>query len=225
MTVSVQPDPPEKIKRREAPPRPAPPLLPALRRGARLGLFGGSFDPAHEGHLAVAQAARRACRLDAVLWLVTPGNPLKATQRYAPLPDRMAGARRLAGTRPWLHVSGIEAGLGTRYTIDTVTALLARRPDLSMVWIMGADSLAGFHRWRNWEWIACAVPMLVVSRPGHALSALQGRAARTLGPHRLPPAAAPRLPTARPPAWVYLPGISVPISSTAIRTRDAAAPS
>ena len=137
----------------------------------------------------------------------------------------MGGARALAGTRPWLHVTGIEALIGTHYTSDTVTALRAMRPDLSMVWTMGADSLAGFHRWRDWRGIARSLPMLIVSRPGHALGALRGPAARALAAHRRPPAAAPGLPGARPPAWVYLPGISVPVSSTAIRARGDAAPS
>ena len=200
-------------------------LLPALRRGARLGLFGGSFDPAHDGHLAVAEAARRACRLDGVLWLVTPRSPLKADQAYAPMRERMAGAAALARGRAWLHVSGIEARIGTRFTADTIPALRARRPDLRLVWIMGADSLASFHRWRDWRGIARAVPILVVSRPGHALPALTSPAARALGRWRLPPGAAPRLPDAAPPAWVYLPGISVPVSSTALRAARSQPPS
>ena len=211
MTRAVEPERAGDVKRR------ARALLPALAHGARLGLFGGSFDPAHDGHLAVADAARRACRLDGLLWLVTPRSPLKPGQAYAPLAARLAEARRLARGRAWLHVSAFEAEVGTRFTADTISAVVARRPDLRLVWVMGADSLAGFHRWRDWRGIADAVPMLVVSRPGHALSALCGPAARALAGARRPARHAASLPGAAPPAWVYLPGISVPISSTGLR--------
>ena len=203
------------------PPRALPGrLFPGAAPGARVGLFGGSFDPAHEGHLAVAAAARAACRLDRVIWLVTPRSPLKPDQAYASLADRLAGARRAARGRPWLGVSGAEAALGTRFTADTLRAVRRRRPDLRLVWIMGADSLASFHRWRDWRGIAASAPMLVVSRPGHGRGALRSRAARTLAGARLPPGAASSLPCRAAPAWIYLPGVSVPVSSTAIRSRE-----
>ena len=180
----------------------------------RAGLFGGSFNPAHEGHLAVAEAARSACGLARVVWLVSPGNPLKDRAGYLPLEERVARAEALTRGRPWLRVSAIEAALGTRYTADTLAALrtLTRA---RLVWIMGADSLAGFHLWRDWRAIAAALPILAVSRPGQTLPALTGRAARTLAGHRLPDPA--RLPDAAPPAWTYLHAVHDPVSATAIR--------
>ena len=137
----------------------------------------------------------------------------------------MAAARRLARGRAWLAVSGLEAEIGTRFTTDTIMAIQARRPDLACVWVMGADSLAGFHRWRDWRGIAGRVPMLIVSRPGYAMRALTSPAARALAPARRPPSAAASLPGAAPPAWVYLPGISVPVSSTALRAARSHPPS
>ena len=186
-------------------------------RGQRVGLFGGSFDPAHRGHLAVAEAARAACGLDRVIWLASPGNPLKAPGSAAPLAVRMAQARALTRGRAWITVSDAEARLGTRYTADTLAALRARLPSSRLVWIMGADSLAGFHRWRDWRGIASAMPLLIASRPGEAQAALTSPAARTLWRHRLPPAAARRLPACPPPAWCFLPGVAEAVSSTALR--------
>ena len=123
-----------------------------LTRGMRIGLYGGSFNPAHEGHAHVAETARRRLRLDRVIWLVSPQNPLKTRHETASLAERIAGARALA-KGPGMIVADIETGLGSAYTIDTVRALKARFPGVRFVWIMGADSLAGFHRWRGWTQI------------------------------------------------------------------------
>ena len=187
-----------------------------LRPGLRVGLFGGSFNPAHSGHLAVSDAARRQARLDRVVWLVSPQSPLKRAGDYLPRAARIVRARRLTAGRPWLAVTDIEAALGTRYTADT----LARLEALSrarLVWIMGADSLAGFHRWRDWRGLARRVPMLVVSRPGGTMGALKGEAARTLASRRLTHPAV--LAAAAPPAWCYLHTVHDPASATAIRRR------
>lgn len=184
-----------------------------LGPGLRVGVFGGSFNPAHGGHLAVSDAARRAARLDRVVWLVSPGNPLKAQGGYLPLADRVARAEALTRGRPWLRVGAIETALGTRYTADTL-ARLSALSRARLVWIMGADSLADLHLWRDWRGIAGRVPMLVVSRPGRALAALRGPAARRLADARVTPAA---LADARPPAWAYLHAVHDPTSATAIR--------
>ena len=154
--------------------------------------------------------------MDRVVWLVSPQSPLKQAGDYLPLAERVARARRLTAGRAWLTVTDIEAALGTRYTADT----LARLESLSrarLVWIMGADSLAGFHRWRDWRGLASRTPMLVVSRPGEAMGALKGEAARTLASRRLADPTA--LPTAAPPAWCYLHTVHDPASATAIRGR------
>lgn len=190
-----------------------------LSAGGRVGLFGGSFNPAHSGHLGVADVARRACRLDRVVWLVNPASPLKQAGDYLPLAERLDRARALTAGRPWLTVSDAEARLGTRYTADTIAALRERAPATRMVWIMGADSLASFHRWRDWRGIAASVPMLVVSRPGEGRAALTSLAARTFAESRVPASEAHRLPDASPPAWAYLPALHDPASATAIRAR------
>ncbi len=181
----------------------------------RVGLYGGSFDPAHQGHAHVAAVARNRLGLDRVVWLVTLGNPLKAGAGLS-LRRRMAGAARYA-RGPRMTVSDAERRLATRYTVDTVRALKRRFPSVRFVWIMGADGLAQFHRWRDWKALAALVPIAVVARPGYASLALNGPAARHLRRFRLGPVAARRLALASPPAWVYLTAPLDPISSTKLR--------
>src|ERR1700742_866487 len=135
-----------------------------LEPGMRVGLYGGSFNPAHEGHAHVAETARRRLNLDRVIWLVSPQNPLKARHETADLAERMAGAHGLAHGRHMI-VTDVEERLGSAYTIDTVRALKARFPGVKFVWVMGADSLASFHRWRGWTQIMREGPVAVVSRP------------------------------------------------------------
>ncbi|WP_132256370.1 nicotinate-nucleotide adenylyltransferase [Methylobacterium segetis] len=198
------------------------PRLPPAAPGQRIGLYGGSFNPAHAGHRHVSLTALRRLRLDRVWWLVTPGNPLKSLGALAPLAERAAGARRVAAD-PRIAVTTFEAEIEARFTRDTLRFLLRRRPDLHFVWIMGADSLATFHRWKGFRDIAAAVPVAVLDRPGFTLSAPNARAAQTLQRFRLPEAEAGRLAVARPPAWVYLHGPRSDLSSTAIRLRMGAA--
>jgi len=184
----------------------------------RIGLFGGSFNPPHEAHRLVALTALKRLGLDAVWWLVTPGNPLKSGGGLAPLAERMAAARRLA-RHPAIHVTGIEAALGTRYTFDTIAALKARCQGVHFVWIMGADNLGQFHLWQNWRGIAGALPIAVVDRPGAGLRAVAGVAAQTLARYRLNESDGLLLPYAPPPAWIFLHGLKSPLSSTAIRQK------
>lgn len=184
--------------------------------GLRLGLLGGSFNPAHEGHREISLVALQKLGLDAVIWLVTPGNPQKPAGQYAPLADRIAAARAVAA-HPKIHVSDVEARQGLRYTVDTIGFLKKTLPSAKFVWLMGADSLAGFHTWRDWRGIAGQVPMAVFSRPGDRLAPLTARAARILARDRLPASAALRLADSPPPAWIWLPGLNNPASSTAIR--------
>lgn len=132
----------------------------------RIGLLGGSFNPAHAAHRRISLFARAALDLDEVWWLVSPGNVLKPVEGMAPLPARYASARDLARRAP-IRVTVIERELGTRYTIDTLRALRRRYPRFRFVWLMGADNLAQFHRWRDWRAIARAVPIAVIARPGY----------------------------------------------------------
>jgi len=184
----------------------------------RVGLFGGSFNPAHEGHAHVAETAKRRLKLDKVIWLVSPQNPLKPRHETASLADRMQAARRHAKGRGMV-VSDVETRLGAQYTIDTVRALKARYPRVKFVWIMGADSLATFHRWRGWTQIMREVPVAVVSRPWIALKARFSPAARRFARFRRPSSQAALLPGLKPPVWVFLRGPFNFQSSTALRER------
>lgn len=184
----------------------------------RIGLLGGSFDPAHGGHVAITRAALRQFRLDRVWWLVTPGNPLKA-RGPAPMAERMAQARRLLDD-PRVVVTDLEARLGTRMTADTITAVRRRYPGVRFVWLMGSDNLVQFHRWDRWRRIARAVPIGVLARPGTRLAARSAMAAQILRPWRLPLAQAGTLADRQPPAWVL---VNLPMSaqsSTALRQAE-----
>lgn len=182
-----------------------------------IGLFGGSFNPPHDGHRRASLLALRRLGLDRVWWLVTPGNPLKDNSALPPLIERVAAAQRLAA-HPKVVVTGVEGSIGVRYTHDALAYLTARCPGVRFVWIMGADSLAGFHGWQRWRDIAGLVPIAVVDRPGATFSAAQ-RAAKALAKFRVPESAAGALKHAQPPAWCFLHGPRSAQSSTALRGR------
>ncbi|MCZ8086181.1 MAG: nicotinate-nucleotide adenylyltransferase [Brevundimonas sp.] len=194
-----------------------------LAPGMRVGLFGGSFNPAHEGHRHVAETALRRLDLDRVVWLVSPQNPLKRADETAPLAARMASARALA-TGPAMIVSDLETRIGTRWTIDTLRALTARHPGVEFVWLMGSDNLAGFHRWRGWTDIFRLMPIAVVARPGSLLESRTAPAATRFAGFRVPSRKAVLLPGAPAPAWTWLRAPLHPQSSTALRVRGAARP-
>ncbi|MCR5878404.1 nicotinate-nucleotide adenylyltransferase [Phenylobacterium sp. J367] len=189
-----------------------------LAPGMRVGLYGGSFNPAHEGHAHVAETARRRLKLDRVIWLVSPQNPLKPAHETADLAERMAGARALASSRDMI-VSDAESRLGSQYTIDTVRALKARFPGVKFVWIMGADSLASFHRWRGWTQIMREVPVAVVSRPWISLKSRFSPAAHRFRRFRVGSQRAMGLADMKAPAWVFLRGRFNFQSSTLLRER------
>ncbi len=182
----------------------------------RIGLLGGSFNPAHDGHLQLARRARSMLRLDQVWLLVSPGNPLKATAGMAALEVRLAGARRIVDGRR-IIATDIESRLGTRYTVDTLAALLRHFPKVGFVWLMGADGLADLPRWRRWRRIARLVPLAVLPRPGYNYAALAGRAATRLRHARRPAREAPLLAGRRAPAWIFLPAPQNDISATRLR--------
>jgi nicotinate-nucleotide adenylyltransferase len=198
---------------------PTPRLGFHLEPGQRVGLYGGSFDPAHEGHAHVARTALARLNLDRVIWLVSTRNPLKAGRDPADLQARMTEARRLA-RGPSMIVSDVEQRLGTRYTRDTLRALKARFPGVRFVWIMGADNLATFQFWRGWAAIFRLLPIAVIARPGAWPRATFSRAAQRFARYRLPAGAANRLAITDPPAWIYLPAPLKAVSSTALRGRE-----
>jgi nicotinate-nucleotide adenylyltransferase len=190
--------------------------LPAFQPGMRIGILGGSFDPPHRGHLSVSLVGLKTLGLDQVWWLVSPQNPLKPNAPSKDLARRIEAARALA-RHPRIQVTGVEAALGTTYTADTFRRLLPRLPGVDLVWMMGADSLAGFHRWRDWQMIAASVPIAVFNRPGSALRALSSPAARSLSAYRMAETAAAALAGTPAPAWIFLSRPHVALSSTALR--------
>ncbi|MCW5720823.1 MAG: nicotinate-nucleotide adenylyltransferase [Devosia sp.] len=192
--------------------------MPPSASGMRIGLFGGSFNPIHAGHILVMEQTLRRLALDALWVLVTPGNPLKSHGELAPLADRVAAARRAIGN-PRIRVTGFEAARGFTYTWQTVRFLTTALPDRHFVWIMGADSLADFHRWERWEDIAGTIPLAVYVRPGAARSALASRAATALAHAQIDEEDAPLLARRPAPAWVFLRGRQSTLSSRAIRAR------
>lgn len=191
--------------------------LPIARPGMRVGLLGGSFDPAHEGHVHITEMALRRFGLDRVWWLVSPGNPLKA-HGPAPLSQRIAQARRIVHD-PRVTITGIEAQLGTRMTRDTIAALQRLYPHVHFVWLMGADNMVQFDRWDSWREIAARVPIGVIARPGWRMPARFSRAARILWRDRQPEAQAGQLADMPPPAWVMINVALNKQSSSAIRQR------
>lgn len=195
------------------------PRLPACGAGRRIGLFGGSFNPPHAGHRLVSETALRRLRLDAVWWLVTPGNPLKDARALAPLAARMAEAATVAA-HPRIKVTAVEADIGLSRTRDTLRYLLRRCPGARFVWLMGADNLASFHRWHAWREIAAMVPIAVVDRPGYTFAAVASPAAKRMAGRRIDESDAPLLADLNPPAWVLLHGRRSPLSSTQLRAAD-----
>lgn len=190
--------------------------LPPHTPGLRVGLFGGSFNPPHAGHRLVCDIALKRLALDRIWLLVTPGNPLKDTRGLAPLGERMAKTRALMDD-PRILVTDLEADIGKRYTYDTIRYLRARAPAVHFVWVMGADNLVQFDRWRRWRDIADMVPIAVVDRPGATLRAAASKTAQTLAAFRLPERLAETLPGGGPPALVFLHEQRSPLSSTALR--------
>lgn len=193
--------------------------FPYAAPGQRIGLLGGSFDPAHIGHVHITREALRRFGLDRVWWLVTPGNPLK-THGPAPLDERLRKARDIM-CHPRVEITDLETRLGTRLTIDTIRALRHHYPHVRFVWLMGADNLAQFHKWESWQEIAALVPIGVLARPGARMRARLSPAARYLARYRLPESESQGLAISRPPVWTM---VNVPmksISSTAIRAGKA----
>jgi len=187
--------------------------------GMSVGLMGGSFNPAHEGHLHVARMCLQALGLDRIWWLVSPQSPLKSARDMAPLDARVKAARALvaASGEKRITVSDIETRLGTRYTFDTVTALKKRHSGVHFVWLMGADNMLQLPHWAKWRELAATLPMAIYPRPGYTLKARLSPAATLLRPVTIEASDAPLLPQLEAPALVFLQGREHPASATAIR--------
>jgi len=181
-----------------------------------VGLFGGSFNPPHAGHVLVSEIAIRRLGLDQLWWMVTPGNPLKSRSELAPLSERIAMSERLIHD-PRIKVTAFEKALGTSYTAETLAYVKARNPHVHFVWIMGADSLRSFHLWQKWREIAATFPIAVIDRPGATLSFLSSKMARALANYRVDEDDAAVLWNKHAPAWTFIHGPRSTLSSTALR--------
>lgn len=189
---------------------------PGSPLGLRIGLLGGSFNPAHAAHLEISLTALHRLKLDQVWWLVSPQNPLKSRSGMAPLDTRLAEARKVAA-HPRILVTDVESRLGTRYTADTLAALRRHYPQTRFVWLMGADNLAQFHRWQDWQGIARMMPIAVLDRPGFNLTGPQNPAGQWLSRYRVARHDAAALAGKAAPAFLLLKSKLNPLSATAIR--------
>lgn len=187
-----------------------------------IGLFGGSFNPAHEGHRMASLTALRRLGLNQIWWLVTPGNPLKDNSALPSQGERMETARKIS-RHPRIVVTGVEASFGTRYTADTLRQLKRRCPGVKFIWIMGSDNLAGFHRWQEWRAIAKMMPLAIIDRPGSTNRAVRSRAGIALSRHRYDETDGPLLAHAPTPAWLFVHGRRSFLSSTGLRDAAKAA--
>jgi nicotinate-nucleotide adenylyltransferase len=189
---------------------------PLFGCGQRIGLFGGSFNPAHRGHFAVALYALNRLELDWVWWLVAPQNPLKDVRDYSDYAERLEGARKIA-RHPRFVVTDVEKRLGTTTTASTLIALRNTLLSARFVWIMGADSFATLNRWNDWTRIPESLPLAVFARPGFSIRALQSPAALRYARYRVPLAEAALLADLAPPVWAFIPMPLRRESSSAIR--------
>ncbi|THV22269.1 nicotinate-nucleotide adenylyltransferase [Peteryoungia ipomoeae] len=192
-------------------------IMPHVEPGMVVGLFGGSFNPPHQGHTLVAEIAIRRLGLHQLWWMVTPGNPLKSHRELAPLADRLSACEAMAED-PRIKVTAFEKALGTSYTAKTLDYIRARNSAVHFVWVMGADNLAGFHRWQHWQKIASTFPIAVIDRPGSTLAYLSSKMARTFDYARIDEEDAGVLWQKKAPAWTFIHGPRSTLSSTALRT-------
>lgn len=182
-----------------------------------VGLLGGSFNPAHAGHVHISAEARKRLKLPVVWWMVSPQNPLKSTTGMAPFAKRFASAEKITAQVPFIRVTDMEQRMNTRYTVDTLRKLKKRYPKTRFVWLMGADNLAGIHRWQEWAEIFKLCPILVLDRSPFSHSSLRQKAALRFRQQRLPLRRLRRLPVSNTPAWGFVHIAKHPASSTEIR--------
>ena len=188
------------------------------RRRIRVGLLGGSFDPAHEGHFHISEVAKRCLGLNQVWWLVSPQNPLKPSPGATPLVDRMIQARHVAKV-PWLKITALEQEFGTDRTWQTLAILRQRFPQMRFVWLMGADNLAQIPFWARWTQIFQMVHVAVFDRSPYSHNVLSGKASRRYALRRIKATHASALWTKPRPMWVYIAQKRHSASSSKIRLR------
>ncbi|AUX78132.1 nicotinate-nucleotide adenylyltransferase [Sinorhizobium fredii] len=191
--------------------------MPHVESGMAVGLFGGSFNPPHEGHVLVAETALRKLGLCQLWWMVTPGNPMKDRNNLAPLAERIAMSEKIAGN-PRIKITAFEQALGQSYTARTLEFVRARNRGVRFVWVMGADNLRSFHRWQDWRRIVGTFPIAVIDRPGSTLAYLSSPMARTFSQARIDEDDAPSVASRPPPAWTFIHGPRSSLSSTALRS-------
>ncbi|MEX1662928.1 nicotinate-nucleotide adenylyltransferase [Thioclava sp. 15-R06ZXC-3] len=191
--------------------------FPIARPGMRIGILGGSFDPAHSGHALITREALRRFSLDQVWWMISPGNPLKRAGP-APMAQRIAQAAQVIQD-PRVVITDIEARIGTRFTADTLAHLQAIYPGVRFVWLMGADNLVQFDQWDHWRDIMDRVPVGILARPGWRMRGRTARAARIYAQFELPARAAHALGDMQTPAWSFVNIPMSPLSSSAIRAQ------
>lgn len=191
--------------------------MPRVEQGMTVGLFGGSFNPPHEGHVLVARTAIERLQLDQLWWMVSPGNPLKDHAELAPLPQRIALSTALLQDDPRIVVTAFEEALKIRYSAETIEHVCGANPGVCFVWIMGADSLLGFHEWERWRFIVETIPIAVFERPGAVRAEASSVMARTFASARVDESKASALARMQPPAWTFISGTRSPLSSTELR--------
>lgn len=194
--------------------------LGALPAGSRVGLFGGSFDPPHPGHQQLSREALKRFGLDRIIWLVSPGNPLKSDPQ-ATMSERVRACQSLI-THPRIMASPVEAEMETRFTADTLKGISSAFPKVQFVWLMGADSLQKFHLWNRWRDILATMPMGIMARPGYRMTARMSITAKAYRSARLPDKQSRLLPHYKTPVWCFANMPLRPESSTQIRARDGA---
>ena len=194
--------------------------MPYVEKGMRVGLFGGSFNPPHAGHILVTEIALRRLELDQLWWIVTPGNPLKNTKKLPSLAERIQLSEALVKD-PRVKITAFEAQHKVRFTADTLKLIKERNQGVDFAWVMGADNLKTFHRWQNWQDIASTFPIGVIDRPGSTLSYLSSIMAKTFDYARIDEQSASTLLDYKAPAWTFIHGPRSTLSSTAIRRRQA----
>lgn len=195
--------------------------MPHVEKTMRVGLFGGSFNPPHAGHILVTEIALRRLKLDQLWWIVTPGNPLKDTKTLPSLAQRIALSEALIKD-PRIKITGFEAQHKVRFTADTLNLIKQRNQGVDFAWVMGADNLQNFHRWQNWQEIAATFPIAVIDRPGSTLSYLSSIMAKTFDYARIDEQSASTLLDYKAPAWTFIHGPRSTLSSTAIRRQNKA---
>ncbi|MDQ0560640.1 nicotinate-nucleotide adenylyltransferase [Rhizobium mesoamericanum] len=195
--------------------------MPHTERSMVVGLFGGSFNPPHDGHALVAEIAIKRLGLDQLWWIVTPGNPLKDRRHLLPLAERITLSEQLI-RHPVIKVTAFERNFATSFTANTLARVKARNPHVHFIWIMGADSLKTFHQWQHWQDIVNTFPIAVIDRPGSTLSFLSSKMARTFDFARVDEDDSRALWKRHAPAWTFIHGPRSGHSSTAIRATNAA---